>query len=285
MPADEGRAFRRQGSTRPAGAREDYVHGHHDSVLRSHRWRTAANSAAYLLPHLERGMDLLDVGCGPGTITVDLALLVAPGRVVGTDREQDVLVKAAELATARGADNVVVEQADAYRLPYHDASFDVVHAHQLLHHLADPVAALREMRRVVRPGGLVAVRDADYGAMSWFPEWPGLAEWARINTEVVSRHGGTPSAGRRLVAWARAAGFHDVTASASVWCFAEANDRAWWASLWAERMTLSALARHAVADGVATSEQLAVVAQAWRDWAADDDAWFALLHGEVLARR
>ena len=57
-----------------------YTHGHAESVLRSHRTRTAANSAAYLLPHLAPGQRLLDVGSGPGTITADLATLVAPGR-------------------------------------------------------------------------------------------------------------------------------------------------------------------------------------------------------------
>ncbi len=63
-----------------------YTHGHHESVLRSHRWRTAANSAAYLLPYLRPGQDLLDIGCGPGTLTGDLARAVSPGRVVGIDR-------------------------------------------------------------------------------------------------------------------------------------------------------------------------------------------------------
>src|SRR5262245_33426749 len=61
----------------------EYIHGHHQSVLRSHRSRTAANSDAYLLPHLQAGMTVLDVGCGPGTITCDLADVVAPGQVLG----------------------------------------------------------------------------------------------------------------------------------------------------------------------------------------------------------
>lgn len=261
--------------------RETYPHGHHESVLRSHRWRTAANSAAYLLPHLRPGMDLLDVGCGPGTITADLARAVAPGRALGVDRSTDVLIKAAELTVARGVDNAVFEPADAYALPYADASFDVVHAHQVLQHLADPVAALREMRRVTRPGGVVAVRDADYGAVACYPETEGLREWGRI-VGVVAAH---PDAGRRLVAWAREAGFDDVTPSASVWCFATVEERAWWGGLWADRMTRSSIASHALRREIATPGMLEAVAAAWRVWADDDDAWFAVVHGEVLARR
>lgn len=263
----------------------DDPHGHPESVLRSHRWRTAENSAAYLLPHLRRGMDLLDVGCGPGTITVDLARAVAPGRALGTDRAMDVLVKAGELAAARGVDNVVFEPADVHDLPYRDAAFDVVHAHQVLHHLADPVRALREMRRVTRPGGIVAVRDADYGALSWYPDSEGLHRWAEILEELTVRHSGTPRAGRRTLAWAHEAGFDDVTASASAWCFADAQDRSWWAELWADRVTGSSFARGALAAGLADADELAGIARAWQAWADDDDAWFALLHGEVLARR
>src|ERR687893_252687 len=92
---------------------ETYTHGHHDSVLRSHRWRTAENSAAY-------------------------------------------------------------------ELPFDDGAFDFVHAHQLLQHLSDPVAALREMRRVCRPGGVVAARDADYAAMTWFPASEGIDRWSSL---------------------------------------------------------------------------------------------------------
>src|ERR1700722_4991597 len=86
-----------------------YTHGHHESVLRSHRWRTAENSAAYLLPLLAPGMSLLDVGCGPGTITVDLAPRVAPGPVVGVDRATEVLAEADALLADRPAANVGFE--------------------------------------------------------------------------------------------------------------------------------------------------------------------------------
>ena len=151
-----------------------YTHGHHESVLRSHRWRTAANSAAYLVGELRPGLDVLDVGCGPGTITADLASLVAPGRVTAVDTSDDILAQAAEVAAERGLDNVEFAVADVHALDYPDDSFDVVHAHQVLQHVGDPVQALREMRRVCRPGGVVAARDSDYAAMTWFPESPGL---------------------------------------------------------------------------------------------------------------
>src|ERR1700749_4983282 len=125
-----------------------YIHGHHESVLRSHTWRTAQNSAAYLLPHLRPGQTLLDVGCGPGTITADLAALVAPGRVVAVDREPAILQQAAAHAADAGvADRIEFAVADVHALDFPDDTFDVVHAHQVLQHLTDPVRALREMPR------------------------------------------------------------------------------------------------------------------------------------------
>ena len=156
---------------------DTYTHGHHDSVLRSHRWRTAENSAAYLLPHLRPGMRLLDVGCGPGTITVDLAARVKPGSATGVDRERAVIAEAArQLGTGEPA-NVHFRITDAYSLGFDDQSFDVAHAHQVLQHLADPVAALVEMRRVIRPGGILAVRDSDYGGFVWAPSDRLLDRW------------------------------------------------------------------------------------------------------------
>ena len=263
---------------------ETYTHGHHESVLRSHRWRTAANSAAYLLPHLAPGQDLLDVGCGPGTITLDLARAVAPCKVIGVDAVEEPLVAARTEAAAAGVSTLTYAVGDAYALGFDAASFDVVHAHQVLQHLADPVAALREMRRVCRWGGLVAARDSDYAAMAWHPADPDLDRWLALYEAVARRNGGEPDAGRRLLAWALEAGFEDVTPSASTWCFATPGDRAWWGGLWADRVTSSAFATHALEAGLTDRDELARIADAWHRWAAQPDGWFIVPCGEVLCR-
>ena len=262
---------------------DTYTHGHAEAVLQSHRWRNAANSAAYLLPSLRAGLDLLDVGCGPGTITVDLAALVAPGRVLGIDVTDAPLAEARGLAERTGA-SVVFEVGDVYALAEDDDSFDVVHAHQVLQHLTDPVAALREMARVCRPGGVVAVRDVDYGAFVTFPADEGLDRWLDLYHRVARRNGAEPDAGRRLLSWAHAAGLRDVVATTSSWCYASPAERQWWGDSWAGRATASSFAEQAVAYGLATPAELEEIAAAWRRWRDADDGWLGMLHGELLIR-
>jgi SAM-dependent methyltransferase len=261
-----------------------YTHGHHESVLRSHRWRTAENSAAYLLPHLRPGLGLLDVGCGPGTITVDLARRLGSGPVVGLDSAATVIDVARSTAADSGVANVRFAVGDVCQLDFADASFDVVHAHQVLQHLSDPVGALTEMARVCRPGGLLAARDGDYAGFSWYPADPRLDLWLDVYRRVARHNGGEPDGGRRLKAWAMAAGWEDVTATASAWCFSDPVDRHWWGDLWAERMTESALGQRAVELGIVGAEQLGEIAAAWRGWADQPDGWFGLLHGEIICR-
>ncbi|MGY0385336.1 class I SAM-dependent methyltransferase [Nocardioides sp. WG-D5] len=259
-----------------------YTHGHHESVLRSHRWRTAENSAAYLLPRLSPDQRLLDVGAGPGTIALDLAGRVA--QVTATEIGETELGLSRQAAEAGGVTNIDFRVEDVHALSIEDAAYDVVHAHQVLQHMADPVQAVREMRRVTKPGGLVAVRDSDYEGFVWWPESAELTEWLRLYQRAARANGGEPDAGRRLVSWARAASFTDIDASSSTWCFADPEDRAWWGGMWADRFTDSAVARQLVASGDATTADLARVADGWRSWAGAEDGWFSVLHGEILAR-
>jgi ubiquinone/menaquinone biosynthesis C-methylase UbiE len=262
-----------------------YSHGHHESVLRSHRWRTAENSAGYLLPHLAAGQRLLDVGCGPGTITLDLARRVAPGEVVGIDAAADVIEAAEAARIEQGVDGVTFSVGDVYALDAEDGSFDVVHAHQVLQHLTEPVVALAEMRRVLRSDGLLAVRDSDYAAFVWAPDDPLLDAWLALYHEVVRVNGAEADAGRFLKAWVLDAGFTDVEVSSSTWTFSDPEDRRWWGGLWADRVVQSSFAAQALEYGLATTAELGAIAEAFRRWTERDDGVFILLHGEVLARR
>ncbi|MCP2637701.1 methyltransferase domain-containing protein [Microbacterium sp. HD4P20] len=257
-----------------------YTHGHHESVLRSHRWRTAENSAAYLLPHLKPGMSVLDVGSGPGTITADLAARVARGRVVGTDAAADVVAQAAADHQAPG---LSFEVGDAYGLPYAAGEFDVVHAHQVLQHVERPVDMLRELGRVAGPDGLVAVRDVDYPGVVWYPLVRALDEWLELYIATHRSVAGEPAAGRRLKAWARAADLGDIVATASTWLFEDEADRAWWGGMWADRVLQSAFADAARATG-ADDALLHRISDGWREWAASEDGWLLMPHGEILAR-
>ncbi|MFJ4015779.1 MULTISPECIES: class I SAM-dependent methyltransferase [Microbacterium] len=259
-----------------------YTHGHHETVLRSHSSRTIANSAEYLRPHLTANTRLLDVGAGPGSITVDFAGVVA--HVTATEIDENALSLSRDLASSRGLTNLDFAVEDVHALSFADDTFDVVHAHQVLQHVGDPVQALREMRRVAAPGGVVAARDADYAGFIWFPMLPELDHWLDLYRRAARANGGEPDAGRRLLAWARAAGFDDVTATTSNWTYANPEDRAWWGGMWADRILESALARQLVDSEMATSSDLQEISDAWKRWADDGDGWYLVPHGEIIAR-
>jgi SAM-dependent methyltransferase len=261
-----------------------YTHGHHESVLRAHRARTAQNSAAYLLPSLTPGLRLLDVGCGPGTITADLAGIVAPGRVTAVEPIPEALDLARACARDRRQHNIDFMVADVHALQFPDNSFDIVHAHQVLQHVADPVTALTEMRRVCRPGGVVAARHRDYAAFTWSPASAELDDWLRLYRGAARANGGEPDAGRRLLAWAHAAGFTDVTPTTSASCFATPADREHWGGMWAERILQSAIAEQLLGSGAADQAKLRSISQAWRSWADHPDGCLALLHSQILCR-
>jgi ubiquinone/menaquinone biosynthesis C-methylase UbiE len=260
-----------------------YTHGHEQATLASHSVRTAATSAAYLLPVLAPGMHVLDVGCGPGTITLDLAEAVAPGTVVGVENVEEPLRAARAAAAQRGDSRTRFEPGDAMALPFADDTFDVVHAHQVLQHLTDPAGALREMARVCRPGGWIAARDADYAAMAWHPELPQLDEWRRVYRAAAHANGAEPDAARHLRAWVTEAGLPDARYTSSTWTYADSESCRWWGRSQAERVGGAIFARQAAEQGVGPSD-LERIADGWRTWGDAPDAWFAILHGEVLVQ-
>ena len=188
-------------------------------------------------------------------------------------------------AGEESVDNAIFEVGSVYELPFGDASFDVVYAHQLMQHLSDPVRALREARRVLRPGGLVAVRDSDYRTMVHAPVESALEHWLRLYIEVATSNGGEPRAGRFLPGWVRAAGFDDPVVTASTTTYADAARRELWGAMWAVRVTDSDFADHAVEGGFAMRSDLVAISAAFRRWADHPSGFWAWLNGEVVAEK
>jgi SAM-dependent methyltransferase len=226
--------------------------------------RTAARDAEFFVPHLRPGMHVLDVGCGPGSITLGLAEHVAPGRVVGIDLQPSQVEQARGLALMRGAANVHFEVADVYRLPFADGVFDAVFAHGVLMHLCDPVRALMELRRVLRAGGVVGLRDPDLGAALHAPITPLLEQWLHLRVQARQHNGGNPFVGRHHRRLLLQAGFVGVEASASVACAGSAEQvtrhgaflQAQWIGL-----TRTAIAQQWIDD--ATAQAITAEIDAW----------------------
>lgn len=260
-----------------------YTHGHHESVVRDHARRTAQDSAAFLLPYIKPNHNLLDVGCGPGTITADFAELVPQGKVTGVDAVEAVLEQAKSFAESRGLKNIAFQSVDANALPFPDNSFDVVFCHQVLQHVKDPVGILKEMHRVAKPGGVVAAREADYRGFAWYPELPGIQKWADLYQKVAKVNGGEPNAGRYCHVWAKQAGFSPEQIEASWHSWRYAGERAkQFGDSWVNRTLKSSYAETSKKNGLATDEELQEISKTWGEWAAADDVFIALPSGEIV---
>ncbi|KAJ4286253.1 hypothetical protein N0V90_013287 [Kalmusia sp. IMI 367209] len=266
-----------------------YLHGHHASVLRSHSWRTVENSCPHLIPHLSKpSLKILDVGCGPGTISVDLASRVPQGFVLAIDPSADVIEKARVHAQEKGVTNVRFEVRDIFDWKsiegVEEGGFDVVHAHQVLQHLQDPLSAMKEMKKLTRKGGIVAVRDCDYSAMNHYPQHEGMRKWLDLYISVAQSIKCDPNIGKRLHAIAMQAGFprNDINASVSAWTFSTPEERAWWCGLWAERSIKSDYKTRVLESGLGTEEDLEEIARTWQEMEGKEDGWFAVINGEVI---
>jgi SAM-dependent methyltransferase len=216
---------------------------------------------------------------------LDLAQRIAPGRVVGIDLSPDVIATARANQESSGETSVVFDVGSAYDLNFADSSFDVVYAHQVLQHLHAPVAALEQMRRVLRVGGLLAIRDSDYGAFTWAPEDPRLDRWMQIYQQLSKRNGANANAGRLLPTWIGQAGFESMDVSSSTWTFHQPDERLWWGQLWADRVRMSEFARQSLEYELTTQQELNDIADAFLAWAAKDDGLFIVVHVDVIARR
>lgn len=144
-------------STAESGGSQNYVHGY-TSASQTMAIRTAEREAAFFLPLLRPGMSLLDVGCGPGTITLGLARYLNPGKMVGVDFGAGEVERASAYAKEQQVSNVEFKVGDSTDLQFRDGEFDAVFTSAMLEHVPERERAIDEMLRVLKSGGVIGMR-------------------------------------------------------------------------------------------------------------------------------
>ncbi len=265
---------------------ESYVHSYDGAATKQvFSGRTAEKHAAFFLPYLKPGMRLLDCGSGPGSITAGLAEAASPGEVIGIDVEASQVKLAEKNAAKLGLSNLKFEQGSAYELPYPDNHFDAVFSHAMLEHLTDPVAAAIEMRRVLKPGGIVGIRCADMRMSLPAPSDETLDRAWNIYLKYRRHCGGDPAFGRRCRALLREAGFTETigTASCDTWGTEEATKT--FTSFLLDELTSPKIREVAVEKGWADQDQMDKAVTAIHQWGEHPDAIFAVVWFEAVARK
>jgi ubiquinone/menaquinone biosynthesis C-methylase UbiE len=227
-------------------------------------------------------MRVLDCGCGPGTITADVASVVAPGEIVGVDLEAGQVEAARRRAADRGLFNARFEVASLYVLPFPDASFDVAYANTVIQHLREPLRVLREIRRVLAPGGLLGLRDDDWGAVLWEPHDPHIDLFTDLHFKVWTYNGGDPFYPRHQRRLLREAGFARTAASASTICRGTLDETRGWAQAAIEHHSQPAFVQTVLDQGWADKATLARAYDAMRAWGDDPEAFYAVMMCEAI---
>jgi ubiquinone/menaquinone biosynthesis C-methylase UbiE len=260
---------------------ETYAAGYDPALLRGLARREVGREAAFLIPFLSPAMRVLDCGCGPGSITLGLAELVTAGEVIGIDIEAGQLEIGREEARKRGLSNVRFEQGSVYALPFGSETFDAVLAHAVLYHLGRPLEALAEMKRVLKSGGILGIRDADAEGDVYFPNDPLLDQFWQLAERVVLAGGGDARLGRKQRQLLRESGFTDIRASASSDFYGTPDVTARFSHYWGE-VFFSQHRERIIAEGWATAEQLEMMRSAMLAWGQHPDAFFARCRCEAV---
>lgn len=264
---------------------QNYTMGYSEEFLQMLERRNAGNCAAYLLPLLEPGMKLLDLGCGPGTITMGLAEAVNPGEVHGIDMEESQIGLAQSAAEASNHTNAIFHVGNALSLPFEDNSFDVVHAHAVIMHIPDTTAALAEAMRVLKPGGILATRDL-IGESSFIePGTDGLREaWATF-TNLMRGNGAHPEIGKEMKGVMLKSGFTDIRCSASFDSYGTPEDLAFYYSFIIDWFFSEQLIERVTGLGIATREKFDFWRSELDNWQTSSAAFGALAFGECMGRK
>ena len=269
----------------PSTSTPDYTMGFSAEFLATMRRYTAEANAAYLLPYLRPGLRLLDFGCGLGTISSGLAKAVAPGEMHGIDMEASQIDLARSLAEVRGQDNATFHVGDVTDLPFADGYFDVAHCHNVLTHVPDTAAVLAEVKRVLKPGGILGCRELICASSFTYPEFGALRQSWEVFEDLVAADDGHPQIGKDLKTHFVAAGFTNVRVTASVTLYSDPADVAHIHSLIKTWFLTPEIAEAAIKYGAMTAELRDAIGAAYDRWKDDPGAVCGVAYGEAVAGR
>jgi len=264
--------------------REQYTMGYGPAATAIMAMRTAKSHAAFFLSHLKPGMRVLDCGCGPGTITAGFAELVAPGEVVGTEIEDSHVVIARANAAKRNVSNVRFETADIYRLPFEDAAFDAVFISAVLGNLREPIRGLREAHRVLKPGGVIGVKEFDHGGDLIYPQDAAVDKYGELYLRLRRENGHDPEIGRQIGALLIDVGFGELKLSAAYESFAGPQAAGGFAQVSAGLLA-EGWAEAFLSRAWATTEDIQNMIDGWQRFAAFPGAIFAAAWCEAVGRK
>ena len=262
----------------------DYTMGFSEEFIQILRRPAPKTRIAHLLPHLRSGIRILDFGCGPGNISLGLARTVSPGEVHGVDMEESQIELARHLAGESGQDNAFFHVGDVTALEFEDGWFDVAYCHNVLTHLPDTQAALSEVRRVLKPGGIIACRELVFRSSFLYPAFGSIEKAFTVMEDVLTLDDGHPQKGRELPGDLAEAGFEDIKPSASWESFATPEE-VYFLHRFAFTWFLSPeITTAAIKYGVATEELFSEIRNAFDRWRDNPSAWASFAYGEALGR-
>ena len=191
-----------------------YVHGYdHREYLRLQDQASTLVELLHSDTNYPAGSRVLEAGCGVGAQTVTLAKNSPNALITSIDISETSLIEARKKVVAASLTNVYFEQADIFKLPYVEDSFDHIFVCFVLEHLSKPVAALKELKDYLREGGTITVIEGDHGSAYFHPDSEAAHKAIQCQVELQRRAGGNAMIGRELYPLLNQAGFKSVHVS------------------------------------------------------------------------
>ena len=261
----------------------DYTMGFSDEFLETFRRYTVESHARHLLPYLRPGLRVLDFGCGPGTISVGLAKAVSPGEMHGVDMEESQVDLARKAATASGLDNAIFHVADVFDMPFQDGFFDVAHCHNVLMHVPDTAGVLAEVKRLLKPGGIISCREMISESSFTQPDFGVIRKAWNSFEDLLAADDGHPQMGKELKNHALEAGFTNIRVTGSFDMYSTPADVAFIFKLAHQWFLSPEITEAAIKYGASTPDLADAIAKAYDAWKEHPGALCGVGFGEIVA--